>query len=292
MPESRSVFLQSEEDGAAALPCRLQRRPLSWSALCAGAILTLAVYVTFILMGLASGVVVVDVVIDGIRLDNGATKTFVWTTLSMLAAVFAGGFFAATLCGLSRKADGLMHGLLVWCGSITLFVVIAGSSNSALFGGIFTSFINPLPVSQGYVPSTNYLVNQLRFRVKTSADSRSFVMQNLEYLNALLIARDRMGAIRFMTQVMQVDGTHATHIIDKLLYRYARRYDEALAAVSYKNSGAHLLLHRKQWQYLLPMFFSLLGSLCGGVVGVKRRALRPESFQHHRLGGSQDEGMR
>lgn len=244
--------------------------PVSWSALWAGAIAGLAGYVLLTLLGLALGVITVDVSIDGIRPDNTSDHTFAWTTGTMMVAAAAGSFFAARLCGLSRKMDGIMHALVVWGATIVLFIVISSSAPSALFGGIFSAFVQPLPLANGGGPGTGYLVNQLRFRVPELPGSNIFVRQNLDYLNSFLLTRDRMGAIRFMTQVMGVDGTHATETVDKLLYLYAQSHANTTSygmrvetRLPFSRARSHL------WKFLLPVILSAIASMAGGVAGVR-----------------------
>lgn len=244
--------------------------PVSWSALFAGAIAGLAAYVLLTLLGLALGMITVDVSMEGIRPDNTSDHTFAWTTCAMMLAVASGSFFAAKLCGLSRKMDGIMHGLVVWGATIVLFIVISSSAPSALFGGIFTAFVQPLPLANKDGPNTEYLVNQLRFRVQEMPGSNSFARQNLDYLNTLLLERDRMGAIRFMTQVMRVDGKHATQAVDKLLFLYAQSQAQTTSYGIPVNNSLPLSGERLWfWKLLVPVMLSVIASMVGGVAGVR-----------------------
>ncbi len=119
----------------AAPPRRLQVSYLRWGAVFAGTIVGLSVFLLFALLGVAAGLTAVGAG----QPDLGVVPpmTGVWTVISMLIAVWLGGNVAGRLSGLARRADGVLHGFVVW-GTVTLLLAwLMSTAVGTVFGGAF-----------------------------------------------------------------------------------------------------------------------------------------------------------
>lgn len=96
---------------------------VSWSAVLAGAVIGLAIYVTLSLLALAIGVSTVD---------NLQAKTFAWGAavvmiFSVLVSLFVGGFIVSRTTVGENKLEALVYGVLVWGVMLGLMVVTGGT---------------------------------------------------------------------------------------------------------------------------------------------------------------------
>ena len=118
----------------AATPPGLLRR-VSWSAVIAGAVIAFGIQFLLGLLGLAIGAAVLDPANPA-----GATEwgigTGLYTVLSQIVSLIAGGFVAARLAGIPRETTALIHGALVWATvSLATFYFVA-SGATTLIGGL------------------------------------------------------------------------------------------------------------------------------------------------------------
>lgn len=94
---------------------------LSWSAIFAGAIISLGIAVLLNLLGLALGFNVFKV--DSDLLANLGTGSIIWLIASTIIATFVGGWIAGRLAEITLNIEGILHGLAVWA-LITLITLL------------------------------------------------------------------------------------------------------------------------------------------------------------------------
>ncbi|MGB7802828.1 hypothetical protein [Buttiauxella sp.] len=106
---------------------------ISWGAVFAGVILSMLVYLMLIILGTAIGLSTIDPLKEQNPLDGIGMGAAIWTGLSMLIAIAAGGFISGWLA----RREGWLHGLLMF-GVNTLicvwfmFVIANGAMTGAL----------------------------------------------------------------------------------------------------------------------------------------------------------------
>ena len=114
---------------------------ISWGGIWAGVLTVLGTLLFLTTLGLAIGISAAD---PG-ETDAGAlgTGAVVWSGLSLLIALFAGGMAATRLGMVFDKATGAFEGALVWVLSFVaiLWLAVSGvqlvaSGISSLFGGV------------------------------------------------------------------------------------------------------------------------------------------------------------
>lgn len=98
---------------------------LSWGAVVAGALLTLAMAWLMTLLGMAIGVSILDAS-EAAAMGTGFTiGTGLWMLLSALVAFFAGAFLTARLSSSADQMNGLLHGISLWSLTTVLMLVLS-----------------------------------------------------------------------------------------------------------------------------------------------------------------------
>jgi hypothetical protein len=120
----------------------LVTKRISWAAVVAGVILALAIQLVLNMIGAGFGFSTIDPLQGG---DTPSATTFsmaagFWMVVSSMFALFAGGWLASYLAGVTRDEDGALHGLVTW-GLSTVFVVLFLMT---VFGSLLGSTLNGL----------------------------------------------------------------------------------------------------------------------------------------------------
>jgi len=119
----------------------LVTKRITWAAVIAAVILALAIQLVLNMIGAGFGFSA----IDPLQGDTPSATTFsiaagIWMVVSSMFALFAGGWLASYLAGVTRDEDGALHGLVTW-GLSTLFVVLFIMT---VFGSLLGSTLNGL----------------------------------------------------------------------------------------------------------------------------------------------------
>jgi hypothetical protein len=188
----------------------MMRRPLfpaiRWGAVLAGVAVGISVQLALTLLGIATGLSTTDVT-QGETLGMGP---LLWAGFSMLVAAFVGGYVAARMSGLKRKADGILHGAVSWAVTTILFAILATSVGGTLLSGVFT---NMSQMARGAAASggNSPLGAMMRGQVgKMDADSLQRFQQAIQ-------SGQRDQAIQQLTTTMGVDPARAATIVDQAL---------------------------------------------------------------------------
>jgi hypothetical protein len=102
---------------------------VSWGAIFAGALVAVVAQLLLTLLGLGFGLSGYDPASDaGDSLGGFGMAQGVWTVVSSLLALFAGGWVAGRLAGMPRRTDGALHGVVVWALTtmLTLYLLTSG----------------------------------------------------------------------------------------------------------------------------------------------------------------------
>ena len=133
----------------------LVAKRLSWAAVIAAVIIALAIQLVLNMIGAGFGFSA----IDPLQGETPSATTFsiaagIWMVVSSMFGLFAGGWLASYLAGVTRDEDGTLHGLVTW-GLSTVFVVLFLMT---VFGSLLGSTLNGLgygaaAVAQQVAPS-------------------------------------------------------------------------------------------------------------------------------------------
>jgi hypothetical protein len=120
---------------------------ISWGAVFAGALVALVVQISLSLLGLGIGMGTVDPMEEANPLRGLGTGAIIWWAISMLLALFAGGYVAGHLAGVPRKLDSSLHGVLTWC----LFTMVSLYLLTTAVGRIMSGVGNVLGTTASLV---------------------------------------------------------------------------------------------------------------------------------------------
>lgn len=115
-------------------------KPVSWGAIFAGAVVSVALWALLFSLGMALGLSSVN---PNDPIKGEAIFTGIWAILTPLVALFVGGAVAAWLAGSFDKLTGALHGSVVW-GITLLLGAFALTSFLGAIGGAATSSIGGL----------------------------------------------------------------------------------------------------------------------------------------------------
>lgn len=102
-------------------------RRVSWGAIFAGVVVAVAIQIMLGLLGLGIGLTQIDPASEENPLSGLGSGAAIWSILTILIALFIGGWIAGRLAGVPRKTTGTLHGLVVW-GLATIFMVYLTTS--------------------------------------------------------------------------------------------------------------------------------------------------------------------
>lgn len=108
-----------------------------WGAVFAGLVIALVTQMLLTVLGLAVGLTAVDprAGAPGAGFRWGAA---VWGVVTLLCALFVGGYVAGRFAGVWRKEDGAMNGVLVWALSLLAAVWLVSVGVGSLLSGAFS----------------------------------------------------------------------------------------------------------------------------------------------------------
>jgi ElaB/YqjD/DUF883 family membrane-anchored ribosome-binding protein len=144
-------------------PRRIPR--ISWGAVLAGTLTTLALMFLLNILGLGIGLTSIDPLTEADPFEGIGTGTAIWWILSNVAALFTGGLVAARMSGYSSNLDGALHGFLVWA----LYLVIGIFTLTSAVGGAINGIGNMVSGVMGGDSSENITV-QVEDALKSGQD--------------------------------------------------------------------------------------------------------------------------
>lgn len=109
---------------------------ISWSAVFAGVLIAMIVQVALSLLGIGVGLSALDFAEErnpaaGLGIGSG-----IWYALTLLIALFAGGWVAGRLSSAPRSFDAIIHGLLTWSLVTLLTFYFLTSTLGRIIGGV------------------------------------------------------------------------------------------------------------------------------------------------------------
>lgn len=112
-----------------------RRQPIMrWSAVFAGAIVSVALWVLLQMLGMGIGLAAIHVD-DAGSLRDGGIGTTVWTVVAPFIAMFVGGVIAGRLAASRERTVGAMHGFVMWALTSLLGILATVSMVSMLASG-------------------------------------------------------------------------------------------------------------------------------------------------------------
>jgi hypothetical protein len=234
------------------------RRPLfpaiRWGAVLAGVAVGVSVQLALTLLGIATGLSTTDIT-QGETVGMGP---LLWAGFSMLIAAFVGGYVAARMSGLKRKADGILHGAVAWAVTTILFAALATSIGGTLLSGVFNNMsqlARSANASAGGSPVASMMRGQLG-----NVDPAALKQVQLAIQNG-----QRDQAIQQLT-ALGVDPAKASAIVDQAMIvsgkpEAASPQGRQTAETAVQGAGA------AAWVVFLAVALALAIGIGGGALG-------------------------
>lgn len=100
---------------------------ISWAAIVAGAAVALAIHALLTALGVAVGISVSD----DVNRNTLGTGAGIWTFISLLVALFAGGWVTTQVTTGESRSEAVLYGVVLWATTSMLLVSIATSGARA-----------------------------------------------------------------------------------------------------------------------------------------------------------------
>lgn len=247
---------------------------ISWGAIFGGLASGISTYLLLALFGLAAGMTAIDPQ-SADPVGNVPIIAAVWTSISLVLSAFVGGYVAARMSGMSRLADGILHGLVAWGVSTVVFAFLITTSVGAVLGGAFSlvgsgakTIAGGAAATAGGVGASQSTQNQLESLIKGGSTGGTISSESMTSLQQSLSNGDRNGAISIMVNQMGFTEDRATQVVDRGLSLFGstqnlpqQARDTATTAVS----G----LTKASWGLFVGVLLSMGLGIFGGAIGAK-----------------------
>jgi hypothetical protein len=204
----------NRRDGLPPSDTSAYRRPLfpaiRWGAVLAGVVVGFSVQLVLTLLGIATG-------LTATNLSEGETMgmgPLLWAGFSMLVAAFVGGYVAARMSGLKRRADGVLHGAVSWAVTTILFTALATSIGGALVGGVFT---NMSQLARGAASSSANGNSDSPLAALMRSQGGRMDADALRQLQDYLANGQRDQAVMLVSSTLGIDETKASSLVDQAM---------------------------------------------------------------------------
>jgi len=181
---------------------------VSWGAVFAGLVIATALQVVLTVLGAAIGLTALDGADSGRAFGVGAG---IWALLVPLVTLFVGGLTAGRLANVRDRADGFIHGALVWGLSLLLATYLLGTGASRVLGGTLNlagNLTGGAVSAAGSVASRPDLdaddVQDARTRAAAEARERGVTEQDVE--NKVAEVRESAGEVADKAQAVAAGG--------------------------------------------------------------------------------------
>jgi hypothetical protein len=105
---------------------------ISWGAVLAGAVVTLALYLVLTMLGSAIGLTAGG----WARPETLSVAAMVWAVVAMCAALFAGGCVTSQLTAGETKPEAMVHGVILWGAVVAILLWLTATGVKAGFNAM------------------------------------------------------------------------------------------------------------------------------------------------------------
>ena len=247
------------------------RPKISWSAIIAGTVFALALWLLLYVFGLAAGLTALDPQDPGSARGVGIF-TGIWTVVAPLIALGVGGYFAANLANVRRKGAGAEHGAVLWGLCTVLGLVMLGATIGQVAGGARQVAAAGPQVADFLGISAQDAVEPLNQRLREEGKPEVTPAQlqaTAQDATSTAIREGRLDREVFMGAIVrntQLDRQDA----EALAANLEMRVQEAGLTERALQVGEDI--GRGMWWAFLALVLGLLAAILGGVLGARRGA--------------------
>jgi len=243
-----------------ALPEPHFKRPLlssiRWSAVIAGVAVGISAQLLLTLLGIASGLSMTSVQ-EG---EVPGTGTVVWEGIALLLSGFTGAYVTGYLCGLKRRTDGMLHGIVSWAVTTLLIVMLATSAGGSLLSGVFSGVGSTSnAIAQGGAASVLRALISNEIASPVSNESIRTLQQHLN-------SGQRDQAVQYLSNNLGIRTDKAAEMIDQALILSG---SPEQASIQGKEAADRAIRNASvaAWLVFVAVVLSLALSLVGGALG-------------------------
>lgn len=153
---------------------------LSWGAVIAGALASLAVWFLVHTLGIGIGLIVVDPEYSR-SLRGVGIGTGIWSMLAPLVGLFVGGIISGRISGAVTRVSAVIHGVVLWALTIVASLLIMVNMMDAVVGGAENVVVG----GRG---------ETARITAEQAADQTGGIMLGMFFVMALGLASAILGA--------------------------------------------------------------------------------------------------
>jgi len=243
-----------------ALPEPHFKKPLlssiRWSAVIAGVAVGISAQLLLTLLGIASGLSMTSVQ-EG---EVPGTGTVVWAGIALLLSGFTGAYVTGYLCGLKRRTDGMLHGIVSWAVITLLIVMLATSAGGSLLSGVFSGVGSTSnAIAQGGAASVLRALISNEIASPVSNESIRTLQQHLN-------SGQRDQAVQYLSNNLGIRTDKAAEMIDQALILSG---SPEQASIQGKEAADRAIRNASvaAWLVFVAVVLSLALSLVGGALG-------------------------
>ena len=181
---------------------------VSWGAVFAGLVIATALQVVLTVLGAAIGLTALDGRDSGRAFGIGAG---IWALLVPIITLYVGGSTAGRLASVRDRADGFIHGALVWGLALLLATYLLGTGASRILGGTLNlagDLTGSAVTAAGSVASRSDVdagaVDRARERAEAEARTRGITPEDAQSKVAQI--RESAGEVADTTQAVAAGG--------------------------------------------------------------------------------------
>lgn len=272
------------------------RSRISWGAVFAATVVSLAVWLLLYALGLAVGLTALDPT-EGGSLRAVGIGTGIWSVIAPLIALFVGGWVASRESTVLDRLDAALHGTVVWGLTALLGVVLVGSLLTNIVGGAAglvggtasaagqaAGQVNGQGLMQALGLNANDMLAPINERLEAQgrppveAAGVEAAMQDAvgqAVRTGELSRQDLVNALATNTALSQQDAQAVAAQVEQ-------QWQQRSAELSQQAEGAAAqaadISAGTFWALTIALFLSLLAAVLGAVVGVSRRRKRVEAL--------------
>ncbi|TFZ04445.1 hypothetical protein [Ramlibacter rhizophilus] len=273
-----STPYQDEEvqGGLTAAAVAQQGSRVSWGGVWSGLLVAIGVFLLLTVLGLAIGISAADVGpgedLNARSLGIGAA---VWSGLTLLIALFIGGFVATSTGMVYDRTNGMIEGVLVWVLTLLLLIYMASSGISMLTSGVLGALgsvtrgaasaaatgFDAAQLSSGDV---DQVISRLRNPQTVEMVATATGLPQSEAQSTLSNIAQRIESVRNDPAQAAAEARRGAQEIASMVAARAER--AAAQAQPYASAS--------MWSTLLALVLALAAAVVGAMAGRKRVARR------------------
>jgi hypothetical protein len=267
---------------------------ISWSAVFAGTITALGVAVLFYVLGMAIGLTSVNASANALK--GSGIFTGVWSLIVPLIALFCGGIIAAFSASRPSRAEGVVHGIVVWgatslvalFGTVSMLSAVVSTAGSVakdaagvvggVAGGAVSQAFN-LNASDALKPINDKLqadgkpaITEDQLKAATSDILKKAVANKGQ-----LDKQELSQSIAQNTQLSQEDADDVANRVDQQYEQAKGKVQQTAQQAGETATKAANIGGGVFWGIFASMLLSLVSAVLGGLLGSLPRSHRSET---------------